>query len=556
IDVHGDASWNVVYLQVRDATGEIFHYRLGNVSFSGWSTLSVEPGRSAPATTLAGNLDGRLDLPISLYKVVLNKNTGGTKTVSVSDIVVDNLVYEYENATRLGTASQVFVPAAGQTTSVRVGPGEAGSIVAMLTDEAGRVRTFSGSAAGGGVLKSWTWNGRSDAGTLMTGSVRGRLSITRGGTTWTYGTPYLAGLPARYEPAIPGSIVGINSALTTINTVERAKAESQARLMEGAWIRMARESFDWNRLETRKGWYEWAKFDQAVEVARAHNVSLVGRLEYSALWASSAPAGTTTADKPYYPPARTADYVDYVEAVVSRYRDRVHTWEIWNEENSAGFWKPAPSASAYASLLKAAYAKIKALDPTATVLLGGTVGFDRTFLDGLVAAGAWGSFDALAIHTYVAPQPETSMIVTWLDNARAYVATKGAKPIWITEFGWSTYAGSGGSYIGVSEAKQADYTARAYLHAARVGVRGVFAYSLVEYGSSSTSKLDNYGLVEIGGRQKPAYAALRRVAEALDGGTTAGLADPNAASRVTVDGMNSANGWKLKPLGGGSASLT
>ena len=553
IDVHGDASWNVVYLQVRDSSGEIFHYWVGNVSFSGWQTMSIEPGRVAPATTLSGNADGILDLPIQLYRVILDKNPGGLK--QVSSITVDNVVYSYEAWSPLRAMTQLFVPSAGQATTVRVGPMEAGSVAVTLKDESARVRSFSGSAPGSGSDLSWAWNGKADNAAVMGGSVRAKLTITRSGTTWTYGMPYIAGLPSRYESSSPASIAGINSRLTEVNTVNRAEAERQARLMEGAWIRMARESFDWNRLETRKGWFEWAKFDQAVEVARAHNVSLLGRLEFSASWASSAPGGVATADRVFYPPASNADFAAYAKAVVHRYKDRVHVWEIWNEENSAIFWRPAPSAPAYAALLKAAYAAIKAEDPSATVLIGGTVGFDRAFMDGIVAAGAWSSFDALAIHTYVAPQPESSMMATWLEYARAYLDTKGPKPLWITEFGWSTYAGSGGSYIGVTEAKQADYTARAYLLSARVGVRGVFAYELIEHGTSSTSQLHNYGFVELSGRQKPVYGALRRVAEALDGGTSAGAAAPNAASRVTVAGLDSISGWSAAPLGGGSASI-
>ena len=241
--------------------------------------------------------------------------------------------------------------------------------------------------------------------------------------------------------------------------------------------------------------------------------------------------------------------------MVKRYKDRVKVWEIWNEENSAIFWKPSPSAAGYAALLKAAYAAIKAEDPTATVLLGGTAGFDRAFMDGLRTAGAWSSFDALAIHTYVAPQPESSMMESWLNQARAYLAKYGAKPLWITEFGWSTYSGSGSSYIGVSETNQADYLARGYLQAARHGVRGVFAYSLIEHGTSTTSRVDNYGLVEGNGRKKPAYGALRRVAEALDGGTSLGIAAPNQASRITIASLDAKTGFKAVPLGGGSASL-
>jgi hypothetical protein len=554
VDVYGDGSWNVLYLQLRDATGEIFHYRLGNVSFSGlWKTLSVEPGRSAPAATFSGNGDKTLDLPIQVYRLVLDKNPGGTK--SVSSITVDNLVYAYEAWSPLRSTAAVFAPSAGQATTIRVGPVEAGSVAVTITDEMGRVRKFSGSASGGGKELAFAWNGRADDGALMTGSVRARLAITRAGVGWTYAAPYLAGLAARYESPSPGSIAGINSRLTEINTIDRAKAESQARLMEGAWLRLARESFQWSRLEPRQGWYEWAKFDQAVEVARAHNVGLVGRLELSSDWASSAPASAPASSRQFYPPTSNAAFAAYASAVVHRYKDRVHLWEIWNEENSATFWRPAPSASAYAALLKAAYAAIKAEDPSAIVLLGGTVGFDRAFMDGIVAAGAWSSFDALAIHAYVAPAPETSMFTTWLQNARAYLDTKGTKPLWLTEFGWSTYSGSGSSYIGVSESTQANDTARAYLTAAQKGVAGVLMYELIEHGTSSTSKLDNFGLVEVGGRQKPAYAALRRVAEALDGGTSAGAAAPGAGGRVTIASLDSIAGWTARPLGGGSASI-
>ncbi|MEA2518877.1 MAG: large repetitive protein, partial [Chloroflexota bacterium] len=449
LDVNGDGSWNVLYLQLRDATGEIFHYKLGNLSFRGWKTLAVDPGRTAPAATLGGDGDHVVDLPVQAFKIVLDRN--GTQPAT-SAIDLDRLAVTSEPWTPLRADSRVFVPSAGQSTTLRLGLVDPGDYHVVLTDEAGRVRTWAGTTAGGsdGTLR---WNGRSDADALMTGSVQGRLTITRSAKDTIVDVPYLTALGVRLEPASPGSIVGVNSTLTTINTVDRAKAESQARLMENGFIRMARETFDWNRVETRKGWFEWAKFDQAVEIAAAHQVELLGMLAYSASWASSAPAGASS--PAFYPPKSTADFAAYAKAVVHRYKDRVHTWEVWNEENSAIFWKSGVSAAGYAALLKATYAAIKAEDPTATVLLGGTVGFDRPFMDGIAAAGAWSSFDALAIHTYVAGQPETSMVVTWLDNARAYMAAKGAKPIWVTEFGWSTYTGSGTGYIGVSETRQA-----------------------------------------------------------------------------------------------------
>jgi flagellar hook assembly protein FlgD len=554
LDVHGDGSWNVVYLQIRDASGEIFHYKMGNIDFNGtWKTLSIEPGRTTPATTLSGNGDKILDLPIQMYRVIVDKNPGGTKLKS--SVVIDNLRYTYEAWSPLRPSAPTFVPSAGQSTTLALGPVEAGSVALRLTDELGHVRGFTGTAKGGGTDLAFAWNGKADDGTLMRGSVRARLAITRSGVTWTYGVPYLVGLPVRYEGASPGSVAGINARFSEKNTVDRGAVEYQARLMEDAWLRMSRESFEWRRLEPRQGWFEWAKFDQAVNVAAAHNIGTLGRLEFSADWASSAPSSVTGSAREFYPPTDVATFAAYARAVVHRYKDRIHVWEIWNEEDLSIFWKPAPSASGYATLLKAAYAAIKAEDPTAKVVMGGMTGFDRAFLDGVIAAGAWSSFDILGIHAYVAPGPEASMFSTWIQNATAYLSGKGGKPLWITEFGWSTYSGSGSSYIGVTETTQAAYLARAYLVAAQWGVGGIFPYELIEHGTSTTSKVDNYGLVETGGRIKPAYGAVRRVAEALDGGTVAGAAAPSAAGRATVASLDSLSGWAAHPLGGGSASI-
>jgi hypothetical protein len=551
-DVDGDESWNVMYVQVRDSTGEIFHYRMGNVSHTGWKTLSTELGNVDPATTISGDGDGILDLPVHLFKVIIDRNPGALDLTST--LTLDRIAWTYEDSKGLGVDTHTFYPAIGQATNVRVSLSEPGSFAVTLIDEENRTRLWNGTVpAGSGSV--FRWNGRDAGGAVMSGAVRGRIAITRAGKTWRYEMPYLAGLPARPEPSIPGSIAGINSTLTQVTTGNRNDAEYQARLMESAWLRTAREGFDWNRVEPRKGWFDWAVIDQAVEIARAHNVGLAGVLAYSSAWASSAPSSAPSAERQFYPPTHVADYAAYARAVVHHYKDRVHVWEIWNEPNLATFWRPAPNAGAYTTMLKAAAAAIRAEDPSATILVGGLAAADVGFMKGIAAAGGWTSFDGMAIHAYVGPQPETSMIPVWLDNVRAYVDSIGHKPIWITEFGWSTYTGSGTGYIGVSEARQAEYTARAYLIAAAAGVRGVFAYELIERGSSSTSRLQNYGVVDQSGRQKPAYGAIRRIAETLDQGTVAGIADPGAPSRKTVSGIDGPSGWKAYALGGGSASI-
>lgn len=554
VDVDGDGSWNVIYLQVRDATGEIFHFPLGNLAHTGWETLSTDLGNVQPATTMSGDHDGVLDLPIHVFKLIIDRNPGALDLTST--VTFDKLTLAYEPWSSLRADSPIFYPASGQATNLRFGLAEGASFDVSLIDEMGRTRHWAGTDMADGADSVFRWNGRDGNNVVMTGSVRSRLLLTRGAITWRYDVPYVAGLPARREPSIPGSIAGINSTMTQVSTLRRTDAENQARLIEGAWLRTAREGFDWNRVEPRKGWFDWAVFDQSVEVANAHNIGLVGVLGYSADWASSAPANAPAADRQFYPPSSNTTYAAYARAVVHRYKARVHVWEIWNEPNTATFWKPAPNAASYSALLKAASAAIHAEDPTATVLVGGLAAAQLSFMKGIATAGGWSAFDGMAIHTYVGPQPEQSMIPTWLDTTRAFVDSVGHKPIWITEFGWSTYTGSGSGYVGVSESHQAEYTARAYLAAAKAGVRGVFAFNLIELGTSTTSRLQNYGVVEQGGRVKPAYSAIRRVAEALDQGTSGGVADPDATTRTRVSGLDTPTGWKAYPLGGGSATLT
>ena len=554
--VKGDGTYNTLWLRLEDATGEILLYRVGTLNSTTWATMSVDL-TSGPAFHALGNNDGNLDYPVSLYRLVISHNgsqpASGTARVGCLQVL---------NGWSLPTSSaRVFIPSVGETTQLHLTADGAGDWSLTLTDERGATRIFTGTASAGGAVNV-AWNGRTAGGAAMRGNIRGTLrfdSSADGSLSSTHVTaqvPYLTGVATHdYTVSWPGSIAGVNSFLTTIG--DPTEVGRQARLMEDAFVRMAREELEWKRVEPTRGYFDWARFDQAVEIAASHQIELLGKLVYSAPWASSAPAGTSASTAVYYPPASTADFAAYARAVVHRYKDRVHVWEIWNEPDTSLFWKPAPSPSAYAALLKAAYAAIKAEDPTATVVLGGLAGFDKPFLDGVRAAGAWSSFDGLGLHTYTIGAPERSTAMAWLDQAQSYVDRYGTKPIWITELGWSTYSGSGSGYIGVSEADQAAYLARAYLDAARRGVRGIFWYDLIEDGTSTTSLSQNYGLVQTDGRLKPAYKALAHVAAALDQSVSVGRASPSTAGQSTlISDMASTAGWSAVSIGGGWSHLS
>ena len=124
---------------------------------------------------------------------------------------------------------------------------------------------------------------------------------------------------------------------------------------------------------------------------------------------------------------------------------------MWNEPNIARFWKPAPAAAGYAHLLDLTRDAIKAAQPNAVVLGGSLAGAALAFLDAMYGAGAKMNFDALALHPYSATRaPDDCADTQWsfacaIDAARSMMLHEGdPKPIYLTEFGWSTYGGQGG----------------------------------------------------------------------------------------------------------------
>ncbi len=230
-------------------------------------------------------------------------------------------------------------------------------------------------------------------------------------------------------------------------------------------------------------------------------------------------------------PTDPADFARVAAWAAAKWAGRVGAWEIWNEPNADDFMAGADPA-AYARLIKAAYPAIKAADPSTTVVTGGTVYVDTAWLSQMYAAGAAGSFDAIAVHPYmgIADQaPETP------DNGSKYTLSHvaalhdlmvthgdGAKKIWLTEMGWSTHATAAGApnwERGVSEATQADFTVRSVAYTADKlpWVSHMFFYTERDQVDSHIQD-NNYGLLRRDLSPKPVYTALK---SALTAGTPA-----------------------------------
>lgn len=240
------------------------------------------------------------------------------------------------------------------------------------------------------------------------------------------------------------------------------------------------------------------------------------------------PQWETGSSNEHTPPANPEDYAAFVGGLAQRFGPRVTAYELWNEEDSPGWWTGAPDPAAYTALLRASYPVIKAAEPNATVLVGGLTGNDYPFLEELYQDGAKGYFDAVAVHTdtscnIVSPysflrENDGHMIpdsfLAYREVHNVMLANDDDKPIWMTELSWRTTSAeceegfwAGRKAQGVTEQQQATYLAQAYNCLAEDPyVQVAIWFPLQDQGA------DVSGLLRANGSRKPSFAAMQEYA--------------------------------------------
>jgi hypothetical protein len=313
--------------------------------------------------------------------------------------------------------------------------------------------------------------------------------------------------------------------------VTRSDVDREITLLSAARVPWVRMTIPWDELEPDHAGQlnsRWvADVDYAVGRLRSAGVGVIATLaDRVPYWASADPSKRRAAsgERRYetrYRPSRFADYARFAGWVAAHYGQRgVHVYEIWNEPNLRGFWPSGPDPREYAQMLVAAAAAVHRHDTGATVLNGGLAQSDSRFLAGLYAAGAGRSIDAVAAHSYPTGDPRECRLrgdgrgyrdqLCGLRDVRRVMAANGdvAKPIWVTELGWST-AEPGG----VSERAQAQLIGATMRLLAReypwVTVASVFNFRNDYWMRDAPSSVEgNFGLIRTDFTPKPAYAAV------------------------------------------------
>ena len=261
---------------------------------------------------------------------------------------------------------------------------------------------------------------------------------------------------------------GVNTFLQ--QEVEPAKRDRQLQMMADAGFRWIRQQFPWYDIEIAgKGDFQdcrhppcksaWEKYDNIVDLAEQHGISVIARLDAPPKWVHQNGAQSTPGD--FAPPANFDDYGDYVAAVADRYKGRVQYYQIWNEPNNYPEWGEQPvNPEDFTRLLCTAYRRIKEVDPNAKVLAPaltptislepgpgpGTGLNDLIFLQRMYDAGAGQCFDIMSAQAYglFSGPTDRRMRPRNVNFARPmYIRDlmvqngDARKPIWISEMNWN-----------------------------------------------------------------------------------------------------------------------
>jgi hypothetical protein len=222
----------------------------------------------------------------------------------------------------------------------------------------------------------------------------------------------------RTEDSVPVANAGMNPFGANVfleQEVELEKRELAVKMIADAGFHWLRQEFPWEDIEiSAKGdfwdhkWDKdaWEKYDHIVDLAEKYELEIIARLSNPPAWsrAEGDAAGALA------PPDNLENYGDFVEAVVRRYKDRIHYYQIWNEPNIYPEWGEQPvSPEKYTELLKVAYARVKEACPECVVISGAlaqTIPLgprdlnDFVFLQRMYDAGAGDYFDVLAMQGY------------------------------------------------------------------------------------------------------------------------------------------------------------
>ncbi len=208
-------------------------------------------------------------------------------------------------------------------------------------------------------------------------------------------------------------------------------------LLDRVGIDLLRISFGWDGIESEPDTYDWLFWDDYVNTAvNEHGITLIPYIMYTPKWAST---DTTNARYWRSPPTDFAEFGEFVYDIVMRYKDRIHSWELWNEPDIEWYWTGTPEA--FAEYIKVGSAAVRRADPDATIILGG-IAYQPDFIQTLFRDhGVSPYVDVVNMHNYYETwhNGPVEHIGEYIRRVDEVVERYGdGQPLWMAEVGYSS----------------------------------------------------------------------------------------------------------------------
>lgn len=233
---------------------------------------------------------------------------------------------------------------------------------------------------------------------------------------------------------------------TRFGAIESFWAADEAEELGVGWERIL---FYWNQIQPTgpDDWNTLHVLEEWLVEANENDRTVLGVLKNTPEWAADGEGGAAAVPQGLYLPVTDPNnlWAEYTRKTAEYYAPLgVHNWIIWNEPDIASGvygYEFAGSMQDYYQLVKVAYKSIKAVDPEATIHLGGMTywhdpSYMRNFLKVVLADPEAAEnnyfFDVVTLHIYFRPE-SISQIVGNAFNAQSEAGIYPPKEVWVNE---------------------------------------------------------------------------------------------------------------------------
>ncbi|QNN22730.1 beta-glucosidase [Planctomycetales bacterium ZRK34] len=249
-------------------------------------------------------------------------------------------------------------------------------------------------------------------------------------------------------------------------------------------VKWARCQTGWCRCEKEKGKYTFDWLDEVVDSLLAIGVQPWFNLGYGNQLYTPRADETAVGWAPIFDEEPRRAWVNFTRAIAEHFADRVKCWEIWNEPNIRGFWKPnKPDPVDYAALVKLTAPEIRQRVPEAVIIGVASAHIPMNYIQTCFEQGMGDHIDCLSYHPY-RPQPEAGY-EDEINKLRKIVDAHNPKiRLWQGENGAPSKGGKGSagalSNLNWSETRQAKWLTRRILSDLRLDIELTSYFHLVD----------------------------------------------------------------------------